>query len=92
MGNETKSNGASSLGGGGGGFRAKMEHYVYSGEKKHVLAGIGIFTVIFGIPWYLMNRGPFFRSRSTGFLLTSDNNKESRYFSSSNVSSYDDLI
>ncbi|KAF3519058.1 hypothetical protein DY000_02062418 [Brassica cretica] len=22
-----------------------MEHYVYSGEKKHVLAGIGIFTV-----------------------------------------------
>ncbi|CAN7128961.1 unnamed protein product, partial [Brassica rapa subsp. narinosa] len=44
MGNETKGNGASSLGGGGGGFRAKMEHYVYSGEKKHVLAGIGIFT------------------------------------------------
>ncbi|CAF2381290.1 unnamed protein product [Brassica napus] len=41
MGNETKSNGASSLGGGGGGFRAKMEHYAYSGEKKYVLAGIG---------------------------------------------------
>lgn len=46
--------------GGGGGFRAKMEHYVYSGEKKHVLAGIGIITIIFGIPWYLMNQGPFF--------------------------------
>lgn len=44
--------------GGGGGFRAKMEHYVYSGEKKHVLAGIGIITIIFGIPWYLMNQGP----------------------------------
>nr|VDD62960.1 unnamed protein product [Brassica oleracea] len=42
MRNETKSNGASSLG--GGGLRAKMEHYVYSGEKKH---GIGIFTEIF---------------------------------------------
>lgn len=88
MGNETKGNGASSLGGGGGGFRAKMEHYVYSGEKKHVLAGIGIFTVIFGIPWYLMNRGPFsFRLCSTGFLLTSDYNKESRDFYSRNVSS-----
>lgn len=86
MGNETKGNGASSLGGGGG-FRAKMEHYVYSGEKKHVLAGIGIFTVIFGIPWYLMNRGPFFRLCSTGFLLTSDDNKESRDFLYRNVSS-----
>lgn len=57
MGNESKSNGASNLG--GGGFRAKMEHYVYSGEKKHVLAGIGIISIIFGIPWYLMNQGPF---------------------------------
>lgn len=53
MGNESKSN----L---GGGFRAKMEHYVYSGEKKHVLAGIGIISIIFGIPWYLMNQGSFF--------------------------------
>lgn len=57
MGNESKNKGASSLG--GGGFRAKMEHYVYSGEKKHVFAGIGIITIIFGIPWYLMNQGPF---------------------------------
>ena len=49
---------------GGGGLRAKMEHYdVYSGEKKH---GIGIFT------------GPFlFRSCSTGFVLTSNNDEES---------------
>ncbi|KAG2313659.1 hypothetical protein Bca52824_025216 [Brassica carinata] len=50
MGNETKSNGASNR---RGGLRAKMEHYVYSEEKKHVLAGIGIFT---GIPWYLLNQ------------------------------------
>lgn len=57
MGNESKSNGASNL---GGGFRAKMEHYVYSGEKKHVLAGIGIISIIFGIPWYLMNQGSCF--------------------------------
>nr|GEZ15336.1 GAG1At protein [Tanacetum cinerariifolium] len=40
-----------------GGFRAKMEHYLYSGEKKHVFAGMAIITVIFGVPWYLMNRG-----------------------------------
>lgn len=40
-----------------GGFRAKMEHYLYSGEKKHVMAGMAIIGVIFGVPWYLMNRG-----------------------------------
>ncbi|CAI0422573.1 unnamed protein product [Linum tenue] len=30
---------------------------MYSGDKKHVLAGIAVISVIFGIPWYLMNRG-----------------------------------
>ncbi|TVU42327.1 hypothetical protein EJB05_08725 [Eragrostis curvula] len=40
-----------------GGFRARMEHYLYSGEKKHVLAGIAIFGAIFGVPWYFMTRG-----------------------------------
>ncbi|CAN1285720.1 hypothetical protein LINPERPRIM_LOCUS19084 [Linum perenne] len=30
---------------------------MYSGEKKHVFAGIAVISVIFGIPWYLMNRG-----------------------------------
>ncbi|PIN00871.1 hypothetical protein CDL12_26626 [Handroanthus impetiginosus] len=40
-----------------GGFRAKLDHYLYSGEKKHVAAGIAIIGVIFGVPWYLMNRG-----------------------------------
>lgn len=43
--------------GGGGGFRARIDHYLYSGEKKHVLAGIAIFGAIFGVPWYLMTRG-----------------------------------
>lgn len=56
MSSEAKS-GGSSNGGGGGGFRARMEHYFYSGEKKHVLAGIAIISVVFGIPWVLMNRG-----------------------------------
>lgn len=56
---------AKKAGNGGGGFRAKLDHYFYSGEKKHVLAGIAIFGVIFGVPWYLMTRGeqrltPFF--------------------------------
>ncbi|KAL3633127.1 hypothetical protein CASFOL_026111 [Castilleja foliolosa] len=42
---------------GGGGFRSKLEHYLYSGEKKHVAAGIAIIGIICGVPWYLMTRG-----------------------------------
>ncbi|MCD9560558.1 hypothetical protein HAX54_019257 [Datura stramonium] len=52
MGSETKK-----MNGGGGGFRAKLEHYLYSGEKKHVLGGIAIIGVLFGVPWYFMTRG-----------------------------------
>lgn len=48
-----------------GGFRAKLEHYVYSGERKHVVAGIAIFGFIFGVPWYLMTRGKFYFFCST---------------------------
>ncbi|GMN36309.1 hypothetical protein TIFTF001_005925 [Ficus carica] len=44
-------------GSGGGGFRAKMDHYLYSGDKKHVAAGIALVSIVFGIPWVLMNRG-----------------------------------
>ncbi|GAB2216670.1 hypothetical protein Droror1_Dr00024447, partial [Drosera rotundifolia] len=51
---EAKGNGSS--GAARGGFRAKMEHFMYSGDKKHVMAGLAIVTIIFGIPWYLMNR------------------------------------
>ncbi|KAF2301557.1 hypothetical protein GH714_025787 [Hevea brasiliensis] len=54
MGSEAKSNGGS---GGGGAFRSKIDHFLYSGDKKHVLAGIAIISVVFGVPWYLMNRG-----------------------------------
>ncbi|RAL42594.1 hypothetical protein DM860_017139 [Cuscuta australis] len=42
---------------GGGGFRAKLDHYMYSGDKKHVFAGMAVISVLFGIPWYFMNRG-----------------------------------
>ncbi|KAA8542000.1 hypothetical protein F0562_023152 [Nyssa sinensis] len=52
MGRETKINGSN----GGGGFRAKMDYYLYSGDKRHVLAGIAITGVVFGVSWYLMNR------------------------------------
>ncbi|KAG8046884.1 hypothetical protein GUJ93_ZPchr0008g11814 [Zizania palustris] len=41
----------------GSGFRARVEHYLYSGEKKHVVAGIAIFAAIFGVPWYFMSQG-----------------------------------
>ncbi|KAK8475102.1 hypothetical protein V6N11_072837 [Hibiscus sabdariffa] len=55
MGNEAKT--ANTAANSGGGFRARMEHYIYSGEKKHVMAGIVIIAVVFGAPWFLMNRG-----------------------------------
>ncbi|KAG5618733.1 hypothetical protein H5410_018557 [Solanum commersonii] len=52
MASETKKmNGA-----GGGGFRAKLEHVLYSGEKKHVFGGIAVIGVLFGVPWYFMTR------------------------------------
>uniref|UniRef100_A0A1J3JE66 GAG1At protein n=1 Tax=Noccaea caerulescens TaxID=107243 RepID=A0A1J3JE66_NOCCA len=88
MGNESKNKGASSLGGGGGGFRAKMEHYVYSGEKKHVFAGIGIITIIFGIPWYLMNQGSKHRSHQD-YMEKADKARKARLSSSSSSSSSD---
>lgn len=46
-----------SANGKGGGFRAKMDYYLNSGDKKHVFAGLVIITVAFGVPWYYMTRG-----------------------------------
>ncbi|GAB4850540.1 hypothetical protein Ancab_029850 [Ancistrocladus abbreviatus] len=40
-----------------GRFRAKIEHALYSGDKKHVLSGLAIISILFGIPWYFMNQG-----------------------------------
>jgi hypothetical protein len=47
----------SKIGGGSGGFKSRMEHYLYSGDKKHVMAGIAVISVIFAVPWYFMSRG-----------------------------------
>lgn len=58
MSSDTKTNGG---GNGGGGFRSKVNHYLHSGEKKHVFVGLTLITAVFTIPWFLMNRGtPFF--------------------------------
>ncbi|XP_078171695.1 uncharacterized protein LOC144565745 [Carex rostrata] len=54
MGAETTSSGGRV---GGGGFRAKLDHYMYSGNPKHVFAGITIIAAVFAVPWYLMSRG-----------------------------------
>ncbi|KAJ9568034.1 hypothetical protein OSB04_004000 [Centaurea solstitialis] len=62
------------------GFRAKMEHYLYSGEKKHVLAGMAIITVIFGVPWYLMNQGTKHQSHQD-YLEKADRARNARLHS-----------
>ncbi|PSR89366.1 hypothetical protein CEY00_Acc29564 [Actinidia chinensis var. chinensis] len=83
MGSETKtSNGG---GGGGGGFRAKMEHYLYSGDKKHVFAGIAIITAIFAVPWFLMNRGSKHQSHQD-YLEKADKARSQRLSSASSSS------
>ncbi|KAI3673684.1 hypothetical protein L6452_39809 [Arctium lappa] len=65
---------------GGGGFRAKMEHYLYSGEKKHVMAGMAIISVLFGVPWYLMNRGTKHQSHQD-YLEKADRARNARLHS-----------
>ncbi|KAK4573336.1 hypothetical protein RGQ29_031340 [Quercus rubra] len=45
----------------------KIDHFLYSGDKKHIVAGIAVFTIIFGIPWYFMNRG--FRVCTQGKIM-----------------------
>ncbi|KAK1407112.1 hypothetical protein QVD17_38723 [Tagetes erecta] len=63
-----------------GGFRAKMEHFLYSGEKKHVMAGMAIIGVIFGVPWYLMNRGSKHQSHQD-YLEKADRARNARLHS-----------
>ncbi|PNX63185.1 hypothetical protein L195_g053377 [Trifolium pratense] len=41
---------------GGGGFRSKIDHVLYSGDKKHVFAGLVLITAVFSVPWFLMNK------------------------------------
>lgn len=64
---ETKSSNGGNAG--GGGFRAKMDHVLYSGEKKHVFAGILIIGAVFAVPWFLMTRGSSLLSLSIIFRL-----------------------
>ena len=45
MSSAAKSNGTNA--GAGGGFMSKMNHFLYSGDKKHVAAGIAVLIVIF---------------------------------------------
>ncbi|EXB55141.1 hypothetical protein L484_018067 [Morus notabilis] len=68
--------------GGGGGFRARIDHYLYSGEKKHVAAGIAIITIVFGIPWVLMNRGSKHQSHQD-YLEKADKARSQRLSSGS---------
>ena len=56
-------------GGGTGGFRAKLDHYLYSGSPKHVFVGIVLITAVFSVPWYLRNRGSFISFLSFKFYL-----------------------
>ncbi|KAL5574447.1 hypothetical protein UlMin_017837 [Ulmus minor] len=67
---------------GGGGFRARMEHYLYSGDKKHVFGGIVIISIAFGIPWYLMTRGTKHRSHQD-YLEKADKARSQRLSSGS---------
>ncbi|KAJ9178908.1 hypothetical protein P3X46_010754 [Hevea brasiliensis] len=78
MGSEAKSNGSS----GGGGFRSKIDNFLYSGDKKHVLAGIAIISVAFGVPWYLMSRGTKHQSHQD-YLERADKARSERLSSSS---------
>ncbi|KAI4355842.1 hypothetical protein L6164_004577 [Bauhinia variegata] len=59
MSNETKPYSGANV---GGGFRSRLDHYLYSGDKKHVAVGIALITAAFAIPWFLMNRGTKHRS------------------------------
>ncbi|KAI5595840.1 hypothetical protein POPTR_003G183501v4 [Populus trichocarpa] len=53
MGSEAKSNGIANS----EGFKSRVNRYLHSGDTKHVMAGMVIITLVFGVPWFLMNRG-----------------------------------
>ncbi|XP_057968479.1 uncharacterized protein LOC131157988 [Malania oleifera] len=75
---------SSSNSNGGGGFRSRMEHYLYSGDKKHVMAGIAVITVVFGVPWFLMNRGAMHQSHQD-YLERADKARSERLSSGSSA-------
>uniref|UniRef100_A0A7N0TIC2 Uncharacterized protein n=1 Tax=Kalanchoe fedtschenkoi TaxID=63787 RepID=A0A7N0TIC2_KALFE len=67
---------------GGGGFRSRLEYYMYSGDKKHVMASMAVIGVLFGVPWYLMNRGAKHQSHQD-YLERADKARSERLSSSS---------
>nr|KYP39637.1 hypothetical protein KK1_039068 [Cajanus cajan] len=79
MNSDTK---AKSGGNVGGGFRSKLNHYLYSGEKKHVFIGLTLITGVFAIPWILMNRGSKHQSHQD-YLEKADKARSQRLSSSS---------
>ncbi|KAJ6307528.1 hypothetical protein OIU76_017346, partial [Salix suchowensis] len=52
MGSDATGNGSAKS----GGFKSRVQRYLYSGDTKHVMAGMAIITLAFGVPWFLMNR------------------------------------
>ncbi|KAJ6326169.1 hypothetical protein OIU78_013298, partial [Salix suchowensis] len=52
MGSEAKRNGIVN----NEGFKSRVDRYLHSGDTKHVMAGMAIITLVFGVPWFLMNR------------------------------------
>ncbi|PIA45869.1 hypothetical protein AQUCO_01600250v1 [Aquilegia coerulea] len=79
-------NGKSEIAGGGGlGFRSRMERYLYSGEKKHVFVGIVLIGAICAVPWSLMNRGSKHQSHQD-YLEKADKARNARLSSSSSSS------
>ncbi|TKY64650.1 hypothetical protein E2542_SST14548 [Spatholobus suberectus] len=79
MSSDTKTNSGGNV---GGGFRSKLNHYLYSGDKKHVFVGLTLITAVFTIPWFLMNRGTKHRSHQD-YLEKADKARSQRLSSSS---------
>lgn len=69
-----------------GGLRANLEHVLYSGDKKHVAAGIAVIGVIFGVPWYVMNRGSKHQSHQD-YMEKADKARNERFGKDSSSSS-----
>ncbi|XP_027344535.1 uncharacterized protein LOC113857053 [Abrus precatorius] len=79
MSSDTKGNNGGNV---GGGFRSRLNHYLYSGDKKHVFIGLTLITAVFTIPWFLMNRGTKHQSHQD-YLEKADKARSQRLSSSS---------
>ncbi|KAG5141626.1 hypothetical protein JHK82_017321 [Glycine max] len=66
----------------GGGSRSRLNHYLYSGDKKHVFVGLTLITAVFTVPWFLMNRGTKHQSHQD-YLEKADKARSQRLSSSS---------